>query len=80
MSSRHRQTALDRIAELTATITDAETRRAREIARAGFHQATWAQIGAALGVTAQSAHRRFRRLVYDPTTGAVWHEDPLPFT
>lgn len=79
MSSRHRQTALDRIAELTAEIDALEQRRAREVARAGFHDATWVQIGAALGVTAQSAHRRFRRLVYDPATGNVWHEDTLPF-
>ncbi|MEO6126141.1 MAG: helix-turn-helix domain-containing protein [Ilumatobacteraceae bacterium] len=80
MSSRHRETALERISELTVVIADAESRQTREVARAVFHGATWAQIGAALGVTAQSAHRRFRRLNYDPSTGTVWREDPLPFT
>lgn len=47
--------ALDRIAELAAEML--EQRRAREVARAGYQHAIWAQVGAALGVTAQSAHR-----------------------
>ena len=78
MSERHRQAALGRVSELTATINELEARLAREVARAGFHGATWAQIGGALGVTAQSAHRRFRHVVYDPATGTAWTEPPLP--
>ncbi len=64
--------------ELTGEIARLEARRAREIARAGFHGASWSQIGDALGVTAQSAHRRFRYLVYDPASGTAWSEPPLP--
>jgi DNA-directed RNA polymerase specialized sigma24 family protein len=71
---------LERVGELTAQIAELEARRAREVARAGYHGASWSQIGAALGVTAQSAHRRFRHLVYDPATGTVWSEPPLPLT
>lgn len=78
MSERHRNVALARIQELTAAITELETQQTREVARAGFHRATWAQIGTALGVTPQSAHRRFRRAVYDPKTGISWTEPPLP--
>lgn len=39
---------------------------------------TWAEIGAALGVSAQAAHRRFRWLRHSPVTGEVWREPPLP--
>ena len=39
---------------------------------------TWAEIGAALGVSAQAAHRRFRWLRYSPVTGEVWQEPPMP--
>jgi hypothetical protein len=78
VSDRHLHVALDRIAELTAEITDLETRRSLEIGRAGFHGATWSQIGTALGVTAQSAHRRYRYQVYDPATRTSWSAPPLP--
>jgi hypothetical protein len=80
VSDRHQRVALDRIVELSASISEAETRRSREVARAVFHGATWAQIGTALGVTAQSAHRRFRYMVYDPATGTSWSEPPLPLS
>lgn len=75
---RHQDVALERISALTAEIGELEARRAREVARAGYHGASWSQIGAALGVAAQSAHRRFRHLSYDPATGTVWSEPPLP--
>jgi hypothetical protein len=78
MSGRHRQVALERVAELTGQVAELEDRQAREVARAVFHGATWAQIGAALGVTAQSAHRRFRHVHYDPATGTSWTAPPLP--
>ena len=77
MSGRHLDSALARVGELTRSIAELEARQAREVARAGFHGATWAQIGAALGVTARSAHRRFRHVVYDPATGTAWSEPPL---
>jgi hypothetical protein len=71
-------TALERVADLTAEIERAEDARAREVARAVHHGATWTEIGAALGVTAQSAHRRFRWLRWDPVTQRHWSEPPLP--
>jgi len=40
--------------------------------------ATWAQIGAALGVSAQAAHKRHRWLRHNPVTGETWREPPLP--
>lgn len=48
------------------------------IARALHWGASWAQIGDTLGVTRQSAHRRFRHLRWDPTTQTAWTEPPLP--
>jgi hypothetical protein len=78
VSERHLQAALGRITELSASISELEARRSREVARAAFHGATWAQIGGALSVTAQSAHRRYRYQVYDPATGLSWSAPPLP--
>ncbi len=48
------------------------------IARALHWGASWAQIGDTLGVTRQSAHRRFRHLRWDPATRTAWTEPPLP--
>lgn len=78
MVDRHKQTALARIGECTATIAKLEADREREVARALHHGAAWSEIAGALGVTAQSAHRRFRWLRYDPVTGRCWQERPLP--
>lgn len=80
MSERHRKTALSRVAQLTTELTRAELDRQREIARALHHGATWANIADALGVTAQSAHRRYRWLRYDPKSGLAWQEPPLNLT
>jgi hypothetical protein len=38
----------------------------------------WVDIGRALGVSAQAAHRRFRWLRHSPVTGESWREPPLP--
>lgn len=78
MARRHRMTALDRAREATRRLEAAEADRQREIARAVHHGATWAEVGEALGVTAQSAHRRYRYLRWDPVTQQVWQERPLP--
>lgn len=73
-----------RLDALTATGTAAERLQAAEsdlettVARALHWGASWAQIGDALGVTRQSAHRRFRHLHWDPTTQTAWTEPPLP--
>ena len=48
------------------------------VARALHWGASWAQIGDTLGVTRQSAHRRFRHLRWDPATRTAWTEPPLP--
>jgi transposase-like protein len=40
--------------------------------------ATWAQIAAALGVSAQAAHKRFRWLRASTDGAEAWHEPPLP--
>ena len=80
MSEHHRLVALARVADHTATLVEAEHDRQREIARALHHGATWTQVADALGVTAQSAHRRYRWLHYDPHTGQAWLEPPLPIT
>jgi hypothetical protein len=80
MSDRYQRVALERITELSSEIRELETRLAREVARAGFHNATWTQIGGALGVTSQSAHRRFRYQNYDAATGTSWFAPPLPLS
>ncbi len=73
-----------RLDALTATTRSAARLRTVEadletaVARALHWGATWAEIGDALGVTRQSAHRRFRHLHWDPTTQTTWSEPPLP--
>lgn len=69
--------ALDVVASLTADIDTLATERDNAIARAVATGATWAQIGAALGVSAQGAHKRYRWLRHSTTTGETWHEPPL---
>jgi len=74
----HRDTALSRVETLTTDIAAAETARDREIARAVYHGATWAQIAAVLGVTAQSAHRKYRWFRWSPTEQVLWWDAPRP--
>ena len=47
------------------------------IAEAVTAGARWTDVGGALGVSAQAAHRRFRWVRWDPDSGVVWHEPPL---
>jgi len=68
---------------LTATVAADQLRAADNdleaaVARALHWGASWAQIGAALDVTRQSAHRRYRHLPWDPATQTRWTEPPLP--
>ncbi len=78
MSARHRDVALVRVRETTAALAELEQARDREIARAVHHGATWAQVGEALGVSAQSAHRKYRWLRWEPVTQRAVAEPPLP--
>ena len=72
---------LDALAATDAAATQlrtAETDLEAAVARALHWDATWAQISETLGVTRQSAHRRFRDLHWDPATQTAWTEPPLP--
>jgi hypothetical protein len=71
------RSSLETIAALTTRIAGLETDRARAVAAAIRASEPWAEIGPALGVTAQAAHKRFRWLRYSPITGETWHEPPL---
>lgn len=69
---------LDLVASLTADIDTLAAERETAIARAVAAGATWTEIGSALGVSAQAAHKRYRWLRHSTTTGETWHEPPLP--
>ena len=69
---------LARITALTARIETLGTQRDTCIAEAVAAGNTWAEIGRALGVTAQAAHKRYRWLRHSPATDETWHEPPLP--
>lgn len=70
---------LQRIEQLTGRLSKLTTERELAVARALDDGATWAEIAQSLGCSTQAAHRRYRWLRYNPKTGAVWHERPLPF-
>ena len=48
------------------------------VARAMHWGASWADIADTLGVTRQSAHRRYRHTRWNPETQTSWTEPPLP--
>jgi len=75
---RRKTDALNQAGDQIAVARAAEADLERLIARALHWGATWAEVADVLGVTRQSAHQRYRRLRYDPTTGTAWHEPPLP--
>jgi hypothetical protein len=68
---------LERIEALTARMAVVEADRERAVAAAMERGATWAEIGEALGVSAQAAHKRYRWLRYSSVTGECWYEPPL---
>ncbi len=72
------RTALCRIETLTARIAKTETARQAAVAAAMAAGATWAEIGHALGVSAQAAHKRNRWLRASADGTETWHEPPLP--
>ena len=72
------RSALKRLEAVAARLAAVETQRDVAVAGAVAAGCSWSEIGAALGVSAQAAHRRFRWLRYSPVTGEVWREPPLP--
>lgn len=56
----------------------ATAERDNAVARALHWGASWADIGDALDVTRQSAHRRYRHTRWNPETQTAWTEPPLP--
>jgi hypothetical protein len=69
---------LQRIDQLTGRLNRLTTERELAIARSLDDGATWAEVAQPLGCSTQAAHRRYRWLRYNPKTGVVWHELPLP--
>jgi hypothetical protein len=65
------------VASFTCDINALHAERETAITRAVAAGATWVQIGAALGVSAQAAHKRYRWLHHSTTTAETWHEPPL---
>ena len=69
---------LRNVEKITARLAVLGDERDVAVVRAVEAGCTWAEIGAALGVSAQAAHKRFRYLRHDPTTGEIWSEPQLP--
>jgi transposase-like protein len=72
-----RRSPLEKIEALTVRLAEMEADRERAVAAAMQRGATWAEIGEALGVTAQAAHKRYRWLRHSSLTGECWYEPPL---
>jgi hypothetical protein len=72
-----RRSPLEKLRALTARMAELDAARERTVAAAMAGGATWAEIGDALGVTAQAAHKRYRWLRHSPLTGECWYEPPL---
>lgn len=75
MSTR---SALKKIETITGRLATLESQRDAAVAAAMDAGCTWAEIGAALGVSAQAAHKRFRWIRRSASTGRVWRQPPLP--
>jgi hypothetical protein len=69
---------LTRVAAATAQILQLRHQREVAICQAIENGATWAALAAALGISAQAAHKHYRWLRYSPTTGETWYAPPLP--
>ncbi len=73
-----RRSVLKRVETVTARLASLEAQRDAAVAVAMAEGCSWSEIGAALGVSAQAAHRRFRWLRHSPVTAETWREPPLP--
>jgi hypothetical protein len=69
---------LGNIARVTTRLAVLGDERDVAVAKAIEAGCTWSEIGAALGVSPQAAHKRFRSLRRDPATGETWREPQLP--
>ncbi len=72
-----RRSPLEKIEALTVRLAELEADRERAVAAAMERGATWAEIGEALGVSVQAAHKRYRWLRHSSVTGECWYEPPL---
>lgn len=68
----------EKIETITARPEALESQRDAAVATATDAGCSWAEIGRALGVSAQAAHKRFRWIRHSPITGETWREPPLP--
>lgn len=73
-----RPSATKKLETVASRLAAVEAQRDVAVVAAVEAGCTWAEIGAALGVSAQAAHRRFRWLRRSPATGETWREPPLP--
>jgi hypothetical protein len=78
-TERLRADALTAAAAAAADLAAARAALDAAVARALHWEASWSEIGDAVGVSRQAAHRRFRHLRWDPATRTAWAERPLPF-
>ena len=77
-TERLRTDALTATVHATATKKVAQRTLDAAVARALHWGASWADIGTALDITRQAAHRHYRHHRWDPETQTVWTEPPLP--
>lgn len=73
-----RAVPLELVSSLTAEIAAVTRRREVAVFLAVEAGASWAEIGDALGVSAQAAHKRYRWLHFNSVTDEIWREPPLP--
>ncbi len=72
-----RRSPLEKIEALTVRMAGLEANRERAVAAAMAAGARWSEIGEALGVSAQAAHKRYRWLRHSSVTDECWYEPPL---
>jgi DNA-directed RNA polymerase specialized sigma24 family protein len=70
--------ALSELRDVVGQLAALAARRDALVAHARAAGATWADLAAALGVSVQAAHKRYRTTRRDPDNGRVWREPPLP--